>query len=322
MMTLVLASIAAMGMAADLRYELVPIHALTGKDFQLRDLNNRDQVLGEITAPEGTKGFICKDQKLALIPSLPGCNRMFAMSINDFGHVVGYGEFRRSPGEAIAYLYNGKSTLPLSASVSASSYAHGITNSGRIVGSIATKASRAVIWQAGKHQELAGPKRATFAYGGNDRGDVIGALEDKAVVWRDGKMSEIAGVYHAGAAAINDAGVIVGRTREGQAFLRRTDGAMSRLAKLDGFASNRAYSINKRDEVVGDCTAPESKRSVAVLWVHGKVLDLNGLLKDKGKWQLERAWAINDHGVILGSGRHEGKKAAFLLKPVVNKERR
>lgn len=25
-------------------------------------------------------------------------------------------------------------------------------------------------------------------------------------------------------------------------------------------------------------------------------------LMEKEKWQLEKAWAINDHGIILGSG--------------------
>lgn len=75
-------------------------------------------------------------------------------------------------------------------------------------------------------------------------------------------------------------------------------------------------SINGHGRVVGEAevgTRQYHSRH-AVLWVSGKMVDLNSKLVVPG-WELNAAIGINDRGEVLGSGLYHGRRSAFLLVP-------
>lgn len=277
------------------RFRIERVRALTGADFLLADLNNRGQFTGSYYDSTGMKSFIYNSQKLTIIPPLPGCTHMMAQAINDKGVAVGYGIYRRSPGEDIAFIFEGGKTRPLEANDQLSSYAHSIANSGLIVGFMQTKG--AVIWKNGRRQELPGPKEDTFAYGTNENGDITGTSGNKPIVW------------HA----------VAGQREMWHSFERQLKKEFPTLA---GFPLNRIFDTNKSQVSVGQCTGNNPDRSRAALWIHYKVYDMNSLVQPDKYWLLEKAYCINDKGTVLGSGLYKGKKTPFLLQPTPSGFRR
>ncbi|TMK68840.1 MAG: HAF repeat-containing protein, partial [Actinobacteria bacterium] len=73
------------------------------------------------------------------------------------------------------------------------------------------------------------------------------------------------------------------------------------LGTLPGFRDCQATMINDRGQVVGWCNA--GAVSHGFLWQHGKTTDL-------GPTQMFRGPAINEHGLVLGTG----SKGAFLWR--------
>jgi len=73
------------------------------------------------------------------------------------------------------------------------------------------------------------------------------------------------------------------------------------LGTLPGFRDCQATMINDRSQVVGWCNA--GAVSHGFLWQHGKTTDL-------GPTQVFRGPAINEHGLVLGTG----SKGAFLWR--------
>lgn len=300
------------------RYRIVQVPLPESGDIQVRDLNNRGQFTGNFGDSKGmVRGFLVVEGKLIIIPSLPECTRMFAMAINDSGVVVGYGEYRRSPGEAVAYRYQNGVTRALGPSGPVSTYAHDVNNTGLIVGYVGITVGKATVWDQGVPRQLPTSNGSSFAYAVNDKGVVLGATESLAAIWESGAVTELPGIPVASAKDINQEGVVVGRTRSGGAFIRRPTGTIVSLPTLTGFSNSCAYGVNVKGDAVGDSTDPRAKKSTAVLWRNGKVYDLNALLEDNGSWRLEKAFSINDRGQILGSGRFKGKSTPFLIKPVV-----
>jgi probable HAF family extracellular repeat protein len=117
---------------------------------------------------------------------------------------------------------------------------------------------------------------------------------------------------------INDAGVVVGSadlpsgTHDG--FLWK-NGAMHALAPVDGAACSNAFSVNARDEVVGNLTDCHNHEPAAMLWYRGAAIDLNSLIGQSGL-HLSSAEYINDRGEIVGHGvLPNGDQRVFLLIP-------
>ena len=54
----------------------------------------------------------------------------------------------------------------------------------------------------------------------------------------------------------------------------------------------------------------------AILWQDGRRYDLNGLIPQGSGWELMHATGINNHGVIVGTGIHDGHMRAFRLTPI------
>jgi probable HAF family extracellular repeat protein len=122
--------------------------------------------------------------------------------------------------------------------------------------------------------------------------------------------------------SINDKGEVVGTSKTVQGYLRafiwHAGTGMVDLCTLGGRDST-ANSINNAGQVVGwsEITWGDSKEHHAVLWDHGRIIDLSSLpeVKAAGWSELTEAKGINDHGQIVGFGVREGKPHVFLLAP-------
>ena len=95
--------------------------------------------------------------------------------------------------------------------------------------------------------------------------------------------------------------------------------AVRALGVLTGTDGTDAYGVNSIGQVVGECTKtidfPSNIRYTAFLWESGALKDLNSLIDSTQGWELRKARDINDAGMIVGFGTHNGISRAFLLTP-------
>ncbi len=209
-----------------------------------------------------------------------------------------------------------------------------VNNTGRVVGW--TRGAN-FLWHRGKATDLGISGVSAL----NDRGVLVGTAATRrntgdsfAFVWRDGRRTELgtlAGGRFSRAHAINNKAQIVGASdtagRVTHAFFRDRD-AMRDLGALPGYARSAAWDINENGHVVGWSSAGLSDRyrqfpfmpsgrspERAVLWRDGHLADLNDLIAPGSGWVLHFAAAINERGMIVGSGSFRGKARAYLLTP-------
>jgi len=128
---------------------------------------------------------------------------------------------------------------------------------------------------------------------------------------------------------INNSNMIVGTTGSNsqtvpvtyaQAYiLDYNTSSLATLPLLDGGLRSNAYDINEDNQVVGSSETLDGSSLVshAVLWdqTNGVTTDLNAWATDG--WVLASATAINDDGVIVGTGFLNGVPHGFLLTNTV-----
>jgi probable HAF family extracellular repeat protein len=251
--------------------------------------------------------------------------------INDAGQVVG--RSFTSTGVSRAFLWEGHSMTDLNSLIPADSgwvleVATGINQVGQIVG-LGTfgGTQRAFLWQNGQVTDLGalgGLSSRAFAI--NNLGDVVGCYAigsngaEHAFVWRKGTMTDLnsliptdSGWVLECAAAINDAGQIVGVSTVGQrrAFVWQ-DGQVTDLGTWrywNGASDSRG--INNIGQVVGAAVdfvfqSPEGEGGDpivfevwrAFLWQSGTISDLGMLGMSLTAGAI--ATAINDTGYVVG----------------------
>jgi hypothetical protein len=98
---------------------------------------------------------------------------------------------------------------------------------------------------------------------------------------------------------------------------------MRDLGTLPGGVGSIAYAVSDVGPAVGTAALDKaSSETRAVLWLRspgeagGHAVDLNTCIPAGSGWTLETARAINGRGWIVGQGRLNGKRRAFLLKPL------
>lgn len=141
---------------------------------------------------------------------------------------------------------------------------------------------------------------SSFAYGVNDRGDVVGEsyiADDRTrhgFLWQRGIMIDLGTLAgHTGSIAldINNQGQIIGNSYddvETQPFIW-SDGVMTALPLLPGHRTGTALSVNDRGQVVG------ASEGQAVLWDDGVVVRL----RVSGSTN-SVARGINEQGLVVG----------------------
>lgn len=88
------------------------------------------------------------------------------------------------------------------------------------------------------------------------------------------------------------------------------------LEFLRGYPLNAAKGINAAGLIVGEADDAEGLNGHAVIWIGGKVHDLNCLASPLGAWVLGAAVAVNGSRQIVGRGTLAGGERGFLLTPV------
>jgi probable HAF family extracellular repeat protein len=278
-----------------------------------------------------------------------GFQSSFANAFNDSEQVVGYSqEFVYSGlpmGGSItvdeAFLYSQGSLTDLGNLGGYVSVATSIDSSGKIIGYASTTAEytspfHAVYWSPGSTtpQDLGTLGGNSQATGINDQGQIVGysgtgtGYNSPVFAFLDsnGSMTALApgsGFSNSYATGINDSGQIVGYlTTATAASLDRaalySNGVWTNLGTLPGYLATVATAINDSGEVVGYATNDVGGMGGdyrAIVDSNGQMTDLNTLLPANSGWTLTTATAINNQGVIVGMGVHNGNADAYLLYP-------
>jgi probable HAF family extracellular repeat protein len=148
--------------------------------------------------------------------------------------------------------------------------------------------------------------------------NLAGDQTHHAFRWKNGVMTDLGTLGGANSEALfaNDAGVVVGRadfsptSTDHHAFLWKR-GVMTDLGTVDGDARSTAYSVNDRDQVVGDGSGGDGW-----LWQNGSIRDLNTLIAPGSELSVVSAAYINNRGEIYGTAvLPNGDQHVVLLIP-------
>jgi probable HAF family extracellular repeat protein len=193
--------------------------------------------------------------------------------------------------------------------------AQAINNSGQVVG---RDGGVAFLWKAGKVKflgTLGGSYSNTAAI--NDNGWIVGWSTlagdtiTHAFVYRHGRMEDLNWPYAISYAnGMNSHGHIVGSAGDSVSSMHAILDDGTTVTDLGRHTS--AEGINNLDQVVG------TANNGAFIYTHGRLYDLNTLLDPTSDpdWEIQRAYDINDSGVIVGSGFLHGQYQPVVLTPV------
>jgi probable HAF family extracellular repeat protein len=201
---------------------------------------------------------------------------------------------------------------------------------------------RAVIWGPGENQirdlpPLAGDT-TTAATAINDKGQVVGISGNcgtavggtsarEAVMWEGGKtrvLGNLGGVAWNTPMALNERGDVVGfsnvskesgATPNWRAFMWTKERGIRDLGALKGYPLSQALGINEKRQVVGTSCTADFAACRAVIWLHGKIIDLNDLAPGYGN-VLYAANDINDAGQISGQAFTPGTEQYSAVQAI------
>lgn len=290
-------------------------------------LNDHGQALGRtgnMARSSGTwQSLIWEDGTFRPVPGLPGRWPTTARAINNHGHVVGEAGLVGRSGPPRPLLFRNGSTSELDTQGFDMCSALAIDDSDRIIGTLGwanpmwppelRHEACAVLWRGAEVINLGNFRPIDM----NHKGNVLG---------NDGTVHSVLltaasptqlllpeGAHGLEATGINDGGEVVGHVVIATGAIHAslwTGQDVKDLWTLGGSAS-RAMAINNRGQVVGQAETPTGETH-AFLWEDSVMIDLNTVVSEEG-WVLESASDINIYGDIVGTGTHDGTRAAYLL---------
>ena len=322
---------------------------IAGIGVEVTNINNTGTVLGI----DGINGWVYSDT--TGLVATPDPYRSDNYGINTNGHVVGFfggsnwdwRPFFWDGSESLQQLIRD----PSDGNSIFQGIAYGINDSDVIVGSVYSGIDEGFILQSGQPIQyfgsLGGEKycpRTSNSFGFttdicadsvgidiNETNEVVGHsyLDNTAVQKRAIYYTVASGLRDLGslkadesdeteANAINNRGKIVGISTDvdaevSQGFIYSL--AVNRMLELQGFDKTySAFDINDDNIIVG--SARKNNVNLAVMWLQGRIVDLNALIPQNSGWVLTEARAINASGQIVGKGRKDNKDVIFRLDPV------
>jgi len=325
-MLLVLALFQAAG-AAQPRYRVVDLAAGSGLDADpgyAFGVNDRGEVVGFVQM-QSYAAHVFKYSLQSGMQDLVGPQwavNTVGLCISAAGEIAGWAGYS-------AFRYNdAEGFVDLGRLGGGWAEANGINSLGEITGGAGIDPDdtdsypRAFVYRNGTIKAIPGLMDGdSMGYGINDQGEVTGGAAGWAFLY-----SESDGVSYLGAGrgrAINNHGAIAGYSvvnqfGQGMAFLWR-EGEMRLLGSLGG-SDSEAFGLNESNVVVGaSLTRPLDGSYHSFIWTEAEGMqDLNALIADEPGWYLENAYAINNHGQIVGSGGDGGFiwEKAILLQPI------
>lgn len=338
---LVVAGLFASVASAVATYDIKPLASFNTPDVFAKGINNSGQVVGYTVDAAGDSHAVIWDnagaRELAYNAGAPSASE--AYRINDAGQIVGKAKIAN--GNFQAAMWNGSTNIvPIGTLGGPTSFANDINDAGVVAGSSgATLGSRAFTWtEAGGFVDYGNNNPGTALgqagfNGINNNGLMVGTSYRvfspfKAAIARvgDREPTQIspAGQFSTGMAlAVNDAGVIVGYQNGGsgspQAAIFDGIGGFTPLGAL-GLSDSWAMDVNEDGTIVGTAFGDDgtgNQTSKAFIYENGQMFNLlDNLLDGTGWTQLFDATAINDGGVIVGSGIYNGEIRAFTLTPI------
>ena len=313
-------------------YSFRTLDSLGGTTSGANGINDLGQVVG-FSSPKGDADFratLWAETGAVTDLGTVGGSSGIAYAINNAGQIAGVsatvGRFNH------ATLWHGTTVTDLGTLGGWDSAAYAINNAGQVVGSAYLKNgwdSHAALWSGNTVTDL-GTLGGDYsnAESINNAGQIAGTSYTAnnaltlATRW-NGTTATGLSTFWSGGTAINDAGVVLGRSGD-QQILWNGDSTIY-LDSLGGTplnvyaTSTLAWSINNAGQVVGYSHTINHAQH-ATLWDGNAIVDLNQFLSladINAGWELIEARDINNNGVIVGTANNKftGAHNAFVLSP-------
>jgi probable HAF family extracellular repeat protein len=315
------------------KYDVILLGSLGGGDTNPYGINDKGEVVGySYTVGQLVwQAFLWKNGVMSDLG--PGGNESIAYRINELGQAVGfYNSLDRTVRHA--YLWHDGLKIDLDQSGGKNSIAAAINDSGVVVGSFQDTTSKEIHtfrWENGVFTDMGklGGEGFSGALGINNKGqmignydrwDIIDSIQSKYVhgfFYENGGATDMGKLVYP--EEINDSGQATGyyypdvNQTTYHSFIWK-NGSMTDIGAL-GTGHTQAHGINDSGHVVG-WSYNQGGRDVAFIWKDGVMTDLNTLIDQNSGWVLRVAYAINNHGQIVGIGDFAGlPRFAFLLTP-------
>ena len=312
-----------------------------GRNSTLNAINNNGVAAGWAFVNDSlTHAFRWSNGNLVDLGTLGG-NTSYAYGINDNGVIVGQSN-ATDHGPLRAVKYENGAWSDLGDLGGPTGGAFGINNANEIVGQADKTAglvtTHGFFWKNGVMTDLVtlgGQFSTAFAVNSNSQVAGIAALGglggNHAATWLGGVVTDLGtlGGSFGVAKAINDRGDVVGYASAAgiaptRAFLRKAGAsANTPLGVLGGARApltlnSQALGINHKQVIVGwsEAVGDSVHHAIAIFGLGNQMVDLNALLPPNSNWKLLEAAAVNDAGVIVGTGQHLGGMRGFVMTPV------
>ncbi len=235
-----------------------------------------------------------------------------ALSINDFGEVVGYS--RTADGEVHAFRFFRDALFDLSTLGGKESYAYVITNSGILLGDSKTPDGTLRPFMGAPNSplfNLGDSHLFSSARGANDQGQVVGfrlitdehgQQHKRAYLYTTNRTIDLGtfGGKQSDATAVNDAGQVVGHlyTEYHDGYKRAVLYHGGKVVEIGTFGGNVSIgvAINTMGQVVGYAELSGGDQR-AFLYSHGKMTNLGTLVGGTQSF----AYDIDERGRVVGA---------------------
>ncbi len=338
--------------SAQVTYRVTELLPPEGYSFlNPRGINDDGMIVGSLfdNDPEDMdeylhRAFRWQAGEVTVLPQPEGYRSADGWGINDHGQIVGrVYAINDTHDDSLTVVWEGDEVRDLAPSYDGGRHAFetAINNLGNFGGGLQTEEGRRAFVLIDGEIEILDTGNGTATLNGlNDDNVGIGVFWSSSNMnWRAfrwdpenglSKLDDLADKPGlATAYAINNKGTIIGRRwADGfdQAF-KFSDGKVYGLGTLGGPASV-PHDLNERGEIVGQADIeetiseffPRHLQRAFFYSTRGGLRDLNNYTRSDSHWVLEIAAAINNHGQIVGTGRKDGRQAAFLLEPLPTTE--